>query len=55
MVQLTNTHIRRLEELGQFPPRFKLVAGSGKYGAAGWKESDIQAWIDKRAATAGQS
>ncbi len=52
MVQFTNTHLRRLEEVGQFPPRFKLAEDSGVYGATGWRLSDIQEWIEGRAATA---
>ena len=52
MVQYTNTHLRRLEELGKFPARFKLAEGTGLSGATGWKLSEIQAWIEKRAATA---
>ncbi len=52
MVQFTNQHLRRLEEVGKFPPRFRLAEGSGKTGACGWKLSVIQDWIDERAATA---
>ena len=48
-----DVHLRRLEERGEFPQRFKLSNGSGLYGAVGWKLSDIQAWIEKRAASAG--
>jgi len=51
MVQFTNQHLRRLEEVGKFPPRFRLAEGSGKTGACGWKLSVIQDWIDERAAT----
>ena len=52
IVQFTNTHLRRLEERGEFPARFKLCEDSGMYGATGWRLSDIQDWIEKRAATA---
>jgi predicted DNA-binding transcriptional regulator AlpA len=45
----TDVHLRRLEAAGQFPKRFKLADDSGKFGAAGWKLSSIQKWIDKRA------
>ncbi len=53
MVCFTNTHLRRLEEKGEFPARFKLAEGSGKSGACGWRLSDIQGWIEARAATTG--
>ncbi len=52
IVGFCDVHLRRLEGLGQFPPRFKLAEDSGVYGAVGWRESDIQAWIEARAATA---
>ena len=45
-------HLRRLEDRGEFPRRFKLSSNSGEYGAVGWKLSDIQAWIERRAASA---
>ena len=52
IVGFCDVHLRRLEKLGQFPPRFKLAEDSGVYGATGWRLSDIMAWIEKRAATA---
>ena len=52
IVGFCDVHLQRLERLGQFPPRFKLAEDSGKYGAVGWRLSDIQAWIEARAATA---
>ena len=48
---LSDVHVRRLEKAGTFPRRFKLVAGSGKYGATGWWLSDILEYVAKRAAT----
>lgn len=48
---LSDVHVRRLEKAGTFPKRFKLVAGSGKYGAAGWWLSDILHYVEERAAT----
>ena len=48
----TNMHLGRLEAKGEFPPRFKLANDSGKYGAVGWRLSDIEKWIEGRAATA---
>lgn len=45
-------HLRRLEVRGEFPPRFKLAENSGPYGAVGWRLSDIQAWMERRAASA---
>ena len=47
-----NVQLMRLEAKGEFPPRFKLADDSGKYGAVGWRLSDIEAWIERRAATA---
>lgn len=38
----------RLEREGKFPPRIKL--GTGRGGAAGWREADIDAWLEARAA-----
>ena len=52
IVGFCDVHLRRLEKLGQFPQRFKLAEDSGLYGATGWRESDIMAWIEARAATA---
>ena len=46
----TDMHLRRLEERGEFPKRFKLSDATGPYGAVGWKLSDIEAWIEERAA-----
>ncbi len=51
-VGFSNVHLRRLEEKGEFPARFKLANDSGKSGACGWRLSDIQGWIEGRAATA---
>ena len=53
LVGLSGMHIRRLEEAGVFPKRFKLCPDSGKYGACGWMMSGIQAYLKKRAATVG--
>lgn len=47
-----NVQLMRLEAKGEFPPRFKLAEDSGLYGAVGWRLSDIEKWIEKRAATA---
>ena len=52
IVGFCDVHLQRLERLGQFPRRFKLADDSGKYGAVGWRMSDIQDWIEARAATA---
>ncbi len=52
IVGYCNVHLMRLEKLGQFPQRFKLADATGPYGAVGWRLSDIQAWIEARAATA---
>ena len=47
-----NVHLMRLEARGEFPKRFKLAENSGPYGAVGWRLSDIESWIERRAATA---
>jgi len=47
-----NVQLMRLEAKGEFPKRFKLANNTGPYGAVGWRLSDIQAWIERRAATA---
>ncbi len=47
-----NVQLMRLEDRGEFPKRFKLANNSGLYGAVGWRLSDIQKWIESRAATA---
>ncbi len=47
-----NVQLMRLEAKGEFPPRFKLANNTGPYGAVGWRLSDIQDWIEARAATA---
>ena len=52
MVGVCDVHLRRLEAAGKFPPRFKLFDDTGPYGSVGWRLSDIQAWIEARAATA---
>ena len=44
-----DVQLRRLESRGEFPKRFKLAENCGPYGAVGWRLSDIQAWIDRRA------
>ena len=49
-----DVHLRRLEARGEFPKRFKLAKNSGPYGGVGWRLSDIQAWIEQRAASAGE-
>ena len=45
-------HLRRLEARDEFPQRFKLCSNRGPYGAVGWRLSDIEAWIRRRASTA---
>jgi predicted DNA-binding transcriptional regulator AlpA len=37
--------LRRWEAQGLFPKRFKLSAASGRYGACGWDEDEIDAWF----------
>ena len=52
MVNTCDVHLRRMEADGKFPRRFKLFDDTGPYGAVGWRLSDIQDWIEARAATA---
>ncbi len=47
---LGDMQTRRLEERGDFPPRFKLCPDSGQYGATGWMLSSLLAWNQWRAA-----
>jgi len=51
LVGFTDMHIRRLEDAGQFPRRFKLNPSGGDFGAVGWLLSDIEGWIEARAAS----
>jgi predicted DNA-binding transcriptional regulator AlpA len=46
-----DVHLRRLEDRGEFPRRFKLSDNSGRFGATGWLLSDIMAWVESRAAS----
>ncbi len=46
---LSGEHIRRLELDDLFPKRFKLVEGTGRNGAVGWLESEVDRWISERA------
>jgi predicted DNA-binding transcriptional regulator AlpA len=50
-VPYSGEHIRRLEERGLFPRRFKLVPGTGKNGAVGWDADEIDRWIEDRKAS----
>ena len=47
--RLSDVHVRRLEEAGNFPRRFKICPDSGKYGATGWMLSWLMAWNQWRA------
>ncbi len=44
-------HLRRLEDVGDFPKRFKLNPKSGTYGAVGWSRREVMAWIAERRAS----
>lgn len=44
-VALSDTTVWRLERAGKFPRSIKLSAG-----AVAWRENDIEAWIQERAA-----
>ena len=49
-----DVHLRRLEDKGEFPRRFKLANDSGPFGACGWLLSSIMTWMKGRAASAGE-
>ena len=44
--------LRRWEDAGSFPKRFKLNPDGGPFGAVGWLYSDIQNWLRRRSSTA---
>lgn len=48
MVPFTPQHILRLEKQGRFPRRIRL--GERRVG---WRLTDIEAWLDARAAESG--
>ena len=48
MVGLTDRYLRMMEEVGEFPQRFKLFEG-GK--AVGHLKSEVLAWMEERAAS----
>lgn len=41
-------HIGRLERAGKFPRRLRL--GPGPTGRVGWRLSEVEKWIEERAA-----
>ena len=41
-------HIGRLERAGKFPRRLRL--GPGRTGRVGWRLSEVEQWIEERAA-----
>jgi predicted DNA-binding transcriptional regulator AlpA len=45
-ISYSDVHLRRLEEAGTFPKRFKLNPGSGPQGAVGWAAPAIDRHID---------
>ncbi len=42
--------LRRMEQAGTFPRRFKLNPAGGPYGAVGWSRAEIMNWIVERRA-----
>jgi predicted DNA-binding transcriptional regulator AlpA len=45
----SDTTIWRMEAAGTFPARFQLnPEAAGPYGAVGWYEDEVDAWIRKR-------
>jgi prophage regulatory protein len=47
-VGLCDMQLRRMEQAGLFPRRFKLNPKAGPYGSVGWDESEIEEWIEAR-------
>ena len=45
-ITFSDVHLRRLEEAGKFPRRFKLNPGSGPHGAVCWDTADIGRYLD---------
>lgn len=43
-----DVHLRRLEDAGKFPRRIKLTDGGR---AVGWLASEVDAWVEARAAS----
>ncbi len=50
MTGLSSERRRQLERIGVFPKRFKVVPGSGQNGATGNLESEVEEYIQERAA-----
>jgi predicted DNA-binding transcriptional regulator AlpA len=48
-------HLHRLEAAGQFPRRFKLGVGSGKYGAVGHALEEVMEWLEARKRSRGET
>lgn len=46
---LSNSQRWGMEAEGTFPKRFKLTPRGGRYGAAGYRLSDLEAWLDSLA------
>lgn len=44
MHSVSTTTIWRLEKRGELPPRLKILQR-----AVGWRESDIEAWLNEKA------
>lgn len=47
---LSDVTIRSLEEQGLFPRRFKIT-GMPNCKHVGWRQSEVAAWIEERAAS----
>ncbi len=47
-VPFCKVHLARLEAAGQFPRRVRLGSGTG--GTVAWIESEIDGWLEERAA-----
>ena len=46
---LSNSQRWAMEAEGSFPKRFKLTPAGGRFGAAGYRLSDLEAWLDSLA------
>ncbi len=45
-IDYSDVHLRRLEQAGKFPRRFKMIPGSGPHGAVAWDALEIDEHIE---------
>jgi predicted DNA-binding transcriptional regulator AlpA len=51
LVGYCDMQLRRMEQDGDFPRRFKLNPSGGAFGAIGWSRTEIMAYIASRRAS----